>query len=206
VSEAGRVYGGRSAGERTATRRDQLLAAGVELIGTQGVADLTVKRVCEQAELSKRYFYEHFPSLEAFVDAVMDAVVEQLAERVRAAERDGTDWPRDRIASFVEAITTDPRLARIILLETFSGAGSLADHRQQVVHRAVELILADFFDAGRHTSADAKTMRMSAYALSGACTELLLGWLEGAVEATANEIVDHLSNLFTTSVEITPRA
>lgn len=205
MSDAGRVYGGRSADERAATRRDQLLAAGIDLIGTDGVANLTVKSVCDRAGLTKRYFYELFASLDDLVTAVMDTVVEQLADRVREAERTGHDWPRDRIASFVEAITTDPRLGRIVLQETFGGSGSLASHRHDMVHRSVELILTDFFDAGHHSTADDRTMRLTAYALAGACTELLLGWLEGEVEASAEEIVDHLSKLFAKSAEISAR-
>ena len=46
----GRVYGGRSAEERHATRRTALVDAGFELFGTVGYHTVSIERICSQAD------------------------------------------------------------------------------------------------------------------------------------------------------------
>src|SRR3954468_8883804 len=41
-----RVYGGRSAADRRAERRERLLAAGLELIGNDGYAATSIEKLC----------------------------------------------------------------------------------------------------------------------------------------------------------------
>jgi AcrR family transcriptional regulator len=198
----GRVYGGVTAAARDADRRRRLLDAGLELFGTRGVAEVSIADICAEARLTKRYFYQQFESFEAFSDAVVDDVVEMLTERTRPG-RDDADHPeRARISGFVETITADPRIARLVLVETFGAGGSLAGLRERLVHRAVELTIADFFPPGRARTGDPRRVRMAAYALSGACAELLLAWLQGDVEAGAEEIVDYLVGLFAAAVQL----
>jgi hypothetical protein len=125
-------------------------------------------------------------------------VVRQLQARVvEKRSPDDPEWPRRRIATFVESVTEDPRVARLLLVETFGAHGSLAGLRQQVVHRAVETIVADFLPADAPACpADDRKLRMAAFALSGAAGELILAWLQDDVKATADEIVDYLAGLF----------
>jgi AcrR family transcriptional regulator len=198
MAESGRVYGGVSASDRRAERRRRLLDAGLELFGTRGVAEVTIGDVCVEAGLAKRYFYDQFDGLDDFVDAVIDDVVQRLQARV-IGERspDDPEWPRRRLATFVESVSEDPRVARLLLVETFGANGSLAALRQAVVHRAVESIVADFLPADAPARpADDRKLRMAAFALSGAAAELILAWLQHDVKASADEIVDYLVGLF----------
>ena len=208
MAAPGRVYGGVSAADRLTERRTRFLAAGLELIGTRGVADVTIGQICAEAGLAKRYFYELFDSLDAFVDALMNHTVDVLAERVvtREPERRTAGWQRRRLAVFIDAITEDPRLARLVFVETFGAGGSLAAFRQAMIHRAVEQFVKDFLPPDISEIADARTIRMMAYAMSGACAELLLGWLQGEVEANANEIVDYLAALFVSATHATQQS
>ena len=57
----GRTYGGQSAEQRSQDRRTRLLDAARDLIADTGVAPLTVDRVCQRANLSKRYFTPSSP-------------------------------------------------------------------------------------------------------------------------------------------------
>ena len=194
ATEPGRVYGGVSAPDRRAAQRRRLLEAGLELFGSRSVADVTIADVCNEAGLAKRYFYEQFETLPGFVDAVIDDVVQRLdSEVLREGSASGTDWPRRRIATFVERITDDPRIARLLLVETFGASGSLGALREAVVHRAVETLVSDFLPA---EPVDARRLRMAAFALSGAAAELILAWLQDDVEASADEVVDYLTRLF----------
>ena len=60
--------------DRQALRRDELIAAGVALLGGPGGPALTVRAVCRAAGLTERYFYESFTDRDEYVAAVYDDV------------------------------------------------------------------------------------------------------------------------------------
>jgi AcrR family transcriptional regulator len=207
-TDTGRIYGGVTAAERDADRRRRLLDAGLELLGTRGVAEVSIADICAEARLTKRYFYQQFESIEVFTAAVVDDVVEALA-KLTPAPPSGLDDPqhrqRARISAFVDAIAADPRIARLVLVETFGAGGSLAGLRERLVHRAVELTIADFLPRGRVGQGGQRRVRMAAYAMSGACAELVLAWVQGDVVAEPGEIVDYLVGLFAAASELIGR-
>ena len=53
--------------DRQALRRDELIAAGVTLLGSRGGPALTVRAVCRATGLTERYFYESFTDRDEFV-------------------------------------------------------------------------------------------------------------------------------------------
>ena len=69
--------------DRAAARRAALIEAGVELLGTEGAAGVTVRAVCRGARLTERYFYEAFP--DGGRDALLRAVHAQVAGEAREA-------------------------------------------------------------------------------------------------------------------------
>ena len=113
---AGQRYGGRTAEERRAERRERLLDAGLELFGTQGYANTSIEALCAATRLNPRYFYESFPTREALLRAVYDRHMEHLARTVAAALEAAPLDPRGRIEvglrAFVETQLADHRNAR----------------------------------------------------------------------------------------------
>jgi AcrR family transcriptional regulator len=207
-SEQGRVYGGVSAADREAERTRRLLDAGLQLFGTRGIAQVTVGDICVEARLTKRYFYARYSSIEQFVDAVMDDVRSTVARHVLPAGDGlrGVAAGRARLTAFVETIAADPRVARLMLVETFGAEGNLGRFRQQMVHKSVEVMVSVEVSPG-HRAPDPIALRMTAFALSGAFAELLLAWLEGEVEASVEEIIAFLSDLFSQVTVLTrPRS
>src|SRR3954468_17616405 len=87
---------GSTLADRAAARRAALIEAGVELLGTEGAAGVTVRAVCRGAKLTERYFYESFDSR----DALLRAVHAQVAGAARAAiaAAIGPDTASDAIA------------------------------------------------------------------------------------------------------------
>jgi AcrR family transcriptional regulator len=82
MSEPGRVYGGRSEPQRRAERRGRLLAAGLELFGTEGWGGTTIERLCTSAGVATRSFYEEFSSREALLLAVFEDVLAGVVAEV----------------------------------------------------------------------------------------------------------------------------
>lgn len=80
-----RSYAGRTAAERRADRRERLLAAGLELFGTNGYAATSIEKICATAGVSTRNFYEEFDGREALLMALHDRVTKRAFDAVAAA-------------------------------------------------------------------------------------------------------------------------
>ncbi|MFD0533010.1 TetR/AcrR family transcriptional regulator [Actinomadura luteofluorescens] len=113
-----RPYRGVPADQRRARRRAALLAAGLELLGTQGWAATTVRKVCAEAGLNDRYFYESFPDRDALLLAIVDEQVARGTDVILSAARRAPRHPQARTRAVVTAVfdflTTDPRRAHIL--------------------------------------------------------------------------------------------
>src|SRR5699024_1878814 len=66
-------------------RRERIIAAGLELFGTDGYRAATVGAVCETAGLNKRYFNDSFATLEDPLCEVYQRVVADLRTAVLAS-------------------------------------------------------------------------------------------------------------------------
>src|ERR1700761_6805201 len=93
----GRIYGGRSAPQRRAERRERLLDAALELYGTNGFRRTTIPMLCTASGVTARHFYEEFESREALLRALYDRVAETAFERTVAALRVAGGTPHERI-------------------------------------------------------------------------------------------------------------
>jgi AcrR family transcriptional regulator len=186
-----RPYRGVSALDRIAARRRRLLDAGLELFGTRGIATVGVGEVCAEAGLTKRYFYESFPSIEALAEAVFEDVRAGIAARVAPAIMEGgAANARPAIDCYVRAVTEDPRVLRLLAFET--SQGPLARYRDSFATRAVET----WFSLTAPQTADRDRTRLRAYAFVGASTQVGLAWASGEVRLTIEELIDELVELF----------
>lgn len=75
-----RPYMGLSEAQRIAGRRHRLVDAGIRIAGTRGCAELGVRKVCAEADLSHRYFYESF----GCTDELLITAYEQLQQNLIA--------------------------------------------------------------------------------------------------------------------------
>lgn len=189
------MYGGVSAQERREQRRTALIEAGLELFGTEGYPNVPVKRICDQAGLTQRYFYESFSDREALLDAVYRYCVEELqsATTTAAVEYlqqfpeiadggaiDPTRIPglaRTAFGAFLRTLTVDPRRARVILIEVVGVSPALEQLRIGAIHQWADLIIGFAGTRG----ADSARQKLAAIGLVGAITQLLVDWHMAAV-------------------------
>jgi AcrR family transcriptional regulator len=197
----GRTYGGQTAEERAAERRGRLVAAGRALFGTAGIRGTRVADVCAAAKLTERYFYESFANLEELGVAVVEAVREEAVARVLAAvaDEDSRSRARASLQAFVDVVTDDPTIGRLLMVETVGNGEALATLRHEIIAGAAGLVHLwlqgpDPDDAGG-PEADAAT-RITSIALAGATTELIVSWLEGRLDVPPAQIAERLVQLF----------
>ncbi len=97
--------------DRQALRRDELIAAGVALLGRPEGPHLTVRAVCKAAGLTERYFYESFTDRDEYVAAVYDDVCTAAMTALMKSES-----MRDAVERFVALMIDDPARGRVLLL------------------------------------------------------------------------------------------
>lgn len=183
-------WAGVPAAERRAERRARLLAAGLDLLGTEGVSGTTVRGVCRRARLNPRYFYESFATLDDLAVALYDGLVDQLTAEVSATQLTAGPDRRararaavDRIVGFVDE---DGRRARILYVEAL-GHPALSRRRAATGRHLVELVARD---AGAGPGA-----RLAAAIVVGGLNEALMAWLDGRIELDRARLVDDTTAL-----------
>jgi AcrR family transcriptional regulator len=191
----GGSYGGVSAAERQEERRRRLLAAGLEVIGTDGLAAATVRAVCREAGLSSRFFYESFPRVEELGAALIDEIFERATEAVIAAADAAPPHERNQVAveTFVRELTDDPRVARFTLMEA-SASEALARRRRAMVRLAVETALDQKRSRG-HARNSETYREVVLTVLIGGLIELLVAWKQGVIGSDLPHIVDEYAQL-----------
>jgi AcrR family transcriptional regulator len=184
-----RPYGGISADDRRSERLRRLLDAGLELFGTKGIAATTIADVCAQAGLTKRYFYENFATIDALAGAVFGEVTDRLVEQVAPAiaAGGGTD-PRPALTAYLNAVLGDPRLARLLGVESRTPA--LAARQASFGNRAVALWF------GSTAIDEDPALRLRAHAFAGALAEVTLAWTSGDLELSVERVIDELVDVF----------
>jgi AcrR family transcriptional regulator len=75
-----RRYSMDSRQEETAARRRRLLDAAIEVLGEAGADRLTMEAVAERADTATRTLYNHFPSREKLIAAVLDLLLAEARD------------------------------------------------------------------------------------------------------------------------------
>ncbi|WP_063007148.1 TetR family transcriptional regulator [Nocardia kruczakiae] len=198
-SEAGRRYAGASASERRIDRRTQLIEAALDLILEGGVASLTVLAVCQQAKLSKRYFYESFESLDALLAIALTDVLSDVARTIDLADPRTVDTPAGVVTVAVEAILDafdDSRVARLYIES--AGYPHLLAARERAVAAFVDQLLAMI--TGRADST-ARQIMLAQVLISGT-THVVAMWLSGTLALTRDQFVATLVRLGTETARL----
>ncbi|MGW0704015.1 TetR/AcrR family transcriptional regulator [Streptomyces sp. NPDC002867] len=191
-------YGGRSAEERQAERRQRFLDAGLRLFGDSlGYRATTVAALSEAAGLSTRQFYEEFRTLEDVLAALHLQVNDWAEEAALAAlaQAEGLALAERATAVFrayAANVTGDPRRIRITFTEIVGVSPAM--ERQRLARRArwVDFICAEAARAVQRGEAEPRDYRIAAAAFIGSVNGLLHDWTAGWVDATLDELVDEL--------------
>ncbi len=164
---------------RSALRRDQLLAAGVQLLGNESGPAVTVRAVCRQAGLTERYFYESFADRDEFVRAVYDEVCTRAMATLTSATT-----PREAVEQFVALMVDDPARGRVLLLAP-EIEPVLISSGAEWMPSFIELLQRKLTRIG-----DPVRQKMVATSLIGGLTALFSAYLEGRLTATREQFID----------------
>ncbi len=200
VAEAGRPdsadrvqrpYRGVQAGERLARRRQQLIDAGMDLLGQTDPDDLTVRAICTRAGLTARYFYEAFSDKDAFIEAVFDAAAAKLATTTQAAVTGipAVDQNRAGITSIVRTIAEDPRIGRLLFSTELSNAVIL---RMRAQRAELFVNLGDLHIQTALRVGGSSRLKATTNFVLGGLRQTISAWLSGEVVMSSEELIDLL--------------
>jgi AcrR family transcriptional regulator len=197
---ARRDYGGRTATQRRAERRQRLMTAALELFGTEGYPATSIERLCARANVSTRNFYEEFASREALLIALHDHINQQALEALVAAVGDIIDEPTavrlDRaITAYIRVTSSDPRWTRIAYVEVVGVSAAVERHRLAWRAKLSQLIEAEARLAASRGEAVDRDYSLTATAFIGAVNELVYSWSIHGRQVPLEDITGELTRL-----------
>jgi AcrR family transcriptional regulator len=166
--------------DRQILRRDELIAAGVQLLGGEGGPAVTVRAVCRETGLTERYFYESFTDRDEFVRAVYDDVCARAMSALMSATT-----PREAVERFVALMVDDPVRGRVLLL---------APAVEPVLVRSGAEWMPSFIDLLQRKLTqigDPVRQKMIATSLIGGLTALFTAYLDGRLAASREQFIDY---------------
>jgi AcrR family transcriptional regulator len=166
--------------DRQGLRRDELVAAGVQLLGEKSGPAVTVRAACRQAGLTERYFYESFADRDEFVRAVYDHVCTRAMSTLMSATT-----PRQAVERFVALMVDDPVRGRVLLLAP-AVEPVLVRSGAEWMPNFIDLLQRKLTEIG-----DPVRQKMIATGLIGGLTTLFTAYLDGRLEATREQFIDY---------------
>jgi AcrR family transcriptional regulator len=177
----GRVYRGRSAVERQEERRQRLIEAGLDLFAGQGYHATSIEEICAAAAISTRNFYEQVDGREGLLVLLHDIAMQRAQEAVldalaRAPQDDVLARVSAPLSAFVNAMTDDPRWARIAYVEVVGISPEVERRRHMWMNRFAKLMAAEGDAIAERGLAPRRDHELIAVALVGAIDRLIVHW------------------------------
>ncbi|WP_239154174.1 TetR/AcrR family transcriptional regulator [Amycolatopsis sp. FDAARGOS 1241] len=193
-------YGGRSAADRRAERRERLMTAGLELFGTAGYAASTVGQICRAANLSTRQYYEEFAGREALLIAVYDQVNAEAQAAVAEAVKNSAGQPlaeriKAALTAYALSTATDLRRAKVAYVEIVGVNAGVEEHRMATRARWAGLIRELMRAGAAAGEVPDRDYRLAASAYLGAVNGLLQDWCATPDRAPLADAVEELARI-----------
>jgi AcrR family transcriptional regulator len=176
-----------------AERRRKLIDAAIQLYGTQGYHNTTVRGICAAAHLSERYFYESFSSSEELLLTTFDLVVERVLARIEAAiaatEPTADAMMRAALTTYYADSRQNSAVARLTLIELRT-VSTAADAAYRDVQRRIAALLERIISMGdTRVPKPGLSSDLLSTALAAAFNGLALAWAESGYERSLDEMI-----------------
>jgi AcrR family transcriptional regulator len=143
----GRSYRGLTLEQRTAERRERFLEAGLNVFGNEGFHAATVRKICKEAGLTDRYFYESYNSMEALLIEVYERCLQSIMMRVQSTllTVNKTEAPDQLLRELLGHFFTemeDPRVAKVCMFEAEGVSDRMHNLYNDYICRFVTILLS----------------------------------------------------------------
>ena len=198
-----RIYAGESAEDRRSGRQDRLFQAAFDLLASDGVAGLTIRKVAAAAGISTRYVYESFANLEdlrsqAFDRAAVE-VARQVIDAVGTAGPDLVSQLEALLGTLIHFASHEPEKVRLLLTDSF-GDPALADRRQGMTETFAQGF-ALYVGLHLSESVPEKRVALAARMLVGATAETFTARIQGGFDYSDDDLLHDMVALFLGAIQ-----
>ena len=126
-----------------ANQRQRILDAIVDVASLAGFSSMSVEEIIGTAGVSRRTFYDHFRSKDEAFLATVDAVSDELVDRVTAIYRAAETFPaaiRDGLAAFLQFLADEPRYADLLIVEILAAGPDALGRRNVVMEEFARMV------------------------------------------------------------------
>ena len=191
MTDGGRLYGGASAAERRAARRERLIRAAIGVYGDLGYRQTTIGAICKAAGLTPRYFYEAFEGSEALLGAAFEAVTEVVIAAIVAEGARSGGAPDARLRAMLTRYYTvlrdEPAAARVFLIEIAGVSPAIDALFAASIDRFADLITRTLVP--EHCAADVTDRLLRTGATYG-LLHVARAWIGGGYREPIPQVVD----------------
>lgn len=167
-------------GRKKQATRERIIEMARRLFATKGYNGTTVEEIAEAAAVSRATFFNYFPVKSILLAEMVEGMLERFESRIAELlchPASTTERLRDFFNLSLPAIERDRELARLLLIESFSGRAdpSVQHERVRRMHRSLQAVLRDGIERG-----DVRTdfdLSLLVAIVAGAHNQIVLAWL-----------------------------
>lgn len=156
-------------------------------------------RICSEAGLTERYYYESFSKREEVLVAALDLAAKEIADVavLAIARTEGDEGQRVRagITAVIELATRDAAPVRVVMLES-AGNLALRGRRHELLTWFAELVAQEAATLLGEAAWPPQRARLQATVFVAGYAELLGFWLLNEFELTPEALIDLGTDLF----------
>jgi AcrR family transcriptional regulator len=200
-TKTSRPYGGISHTERKVQRKEQFLQAGLREFGRNGFRSATVRRVCKEAKLTDRYFYESYGKLENLLKAVYEDCMTSLSKQILDALT--SEYAKSNAENAIIAgldryfeVLEDPLIARICMVELEGINPQVDTLYYHYINGFADILVALANHAFPDMAIAKEQQDIIAMSLVGAMRQSATNWLMNDYDTDRAVLVNATSQLF----------
>lgn len=175
-----RTIRGLDAEQRRAQRREQLLAATLDLVARHGYLNTSIEQICQTAYVGNKAFYELFDSKEecflALLRDINDQIQNNVADVLRQTADDVQQAERRALGVFAHALVDDPRIAMVTFGQA-SGISPNVERQRRTNRRQAAALIESFWRRYDLIDAAPDGYRALSIATVGGLFEIVADWL-----------------------------
>ncbi len=193
-----RPFQGQSAKSRVHARRQQLLSKAYEIIAAEGWRNLSIHKLCTEAGLNKRYFYESFDSLDSMTAALVNDLADELIGIGQNAAQSGWQEGMDTstLARYVldhciSWMVDEPARTRLLFSSASENPQALVQ-RKLIIRKMAQVVSA--FSIQYHQAGEPLSIaHVGSALLIGGTIEAIMAWLDEDIAVSREEFIEDIA-------------
>ncbi|GAA5048783.1 TetR/AcrR family transcriptional regulator [Nocardia callitridis] len=202
------MYAGQPVEDRQRQRRARFLESGLTVFARDGYANSSVGAICKDAGLSSRQFYEEFTGRESLLLELYEQIDRESRETVEKAlavtAKTGAgplEVINVAVRAYVESIGSDPRKARVALVEVVGATLKVEKFRLELRRVWGSVLAGAAENAALRGAIPTGDYEMRSLAIIGAVNYVVDSWSGAEPRPALDDVIRVLSRVIVGAVQ-----